>query len=84
MYRGVAIVKMEQIEGVNMEDRLVELEIRYMHQQRLVAELSDVVYQQQQSLQRIERDIAQIRDQLNLALPSLVRSSEEEEPPPHY
>jgi SlyX protein len=36
-----------------MEERLVDLEIRYTHLERLVQELNDVVFAQQQTIQRL-------------------------------
>ena len=63
-----------------MEERVTDLENRYTHQERLVQELLDTVYRQQQELDRLQRDVEQLR----LALPSLVERPEDEEPPPHY
>jgi len=67
-----------------MEERLVELETRYMHQEQIISDLSDIVYRQEQAIERLERDLRQLREEMNIALPSLTRSPEEEEPPPHY
>jgi SlyX protein len=67
-----------------MENRLTELELRSMHQERAVQELFDTVFAQQQAIDRLDRELAQIREQLNLVLPSLVEQPEDEEPPPHY
>jgi uncharacterized coiled-coil protein SlyX len=67
-----------------MEERLTELEIRSTHQKRAIQELFDTVFAQQQTIDRLERQMEQIREQLSLVLPSLVRPPEEEEPPPHY
>ena len=63
-----------------MEERVTDLENRYTHQERLVQELLDTVYRQQQELDRLQRDVEQLR----LALSSLVERPEDEEPPPHY
>ncbi len=67
-----------------MEERLTEMELRSMHQERAVQELFDTVYAQQQAIDRLERQVEQLREQLNLVLPSLVARPEDEEPPPHY
>jgi SlyX protein len=67
-----------------MYERLNDLESRYMHQERIIQELLDTVFRQQQELDRIGREVEQLRDQLCLALPSLVARPEDEEPPPHY
>jgi uncharacterized coiled-coil protein SlyX len=67
-----------------MEERLTELELRSMHQERALQELFDTVFTQQQAIDRLERELEQVREQLNFALPSLVGQPEDEEPPPHY
>ncbi len=67
-----------------MEERLTEMELRSMHHERAVQELFDTVYAQQQAIDRLERQVEQLREQLNLALPSLVARPEDDEPPPHY
>ena len=67
-----------------MEERLTELELRSMHQERSLQELFDTVFTQQQAIDRLERELVQVRQQLNLALPSLVGQPEDDEPPPHY
>ena len=67
-----------------IEERLTDLEIQLTHQQRLVAELNELVYGQQQVIDRLNRELYQIKEQLQLVLPSLVSSPEEESPPPHY
>ncbi len=67
-----------------MEERLVELETRYMHQEQVLSDLSDIVYRQEQSIERLERDLRLLREEMSNSLPSLTRSAEDEEPPPHY
>jgi uncharacterized coiled-coil protein SlyX len=67
-----------------MEERLTELELRSMHQERAIQELFDTVFAQQQAIDRLEREMEQAREQMNLVLPSLVEQPEDEEPPPHY
>ena len=67
-----------------MEERLTELENRYMQQERTIQELFDAVYRQQQLIDRLGREMEQVREQLEIALPSLVERPEDEEPPPHY
>jgi SlyX protein len=62
-----------------MEQRLADLEIRYTHQERLIDDLSKVIYEQQRAIEKLEK---RVRD-LELRL----RGQEEppaNEPPPHY
>ena len=67
-----------------MNERLTDLEIRFMHQERTIQELNEIVCRQELIIERLERDLRQIQEQLKQALPSLNRTEEEEEPPPHY
>lgn len=67
-----------------MEERLADLESRCMQQERTIQELLDAVYRQQQLIDRLGREMEQLREQLQIALPSLVERPEDEEPPPHY
>ncbi len=67
-----------------MEDRLNELEIRFTHQERTIEELNDIVSRQELLLERMERELLQLREQMKILLPSLSRGEDEEEPPPHY
>ena len=43
-----------------MEDRLVELEVRVAFQERLLAELDDVVRALRAQVERLEADLAQL------------------------
>lgn len=67
-----------------MDDRLTELEVQFTHQQRQVDELNDLVYRQQQVIAGLSAQLGQIKEQLQMVLPSLVKEPEEETPPPHY
>ncbi len=67
-----------------MDDRLTELEIQVTHQQRQVDELNELVYRQQQIIAGLSAQLGQIKEQLQMVLPSLVKEPEEETPPPHY
>jgi len=67
-----------------MEERLTELELRSMHHERTLQELFDTVFAQQKTIDRLEREMGQMREQVEQALPSLVERPEDEAPPPHY
>lgn len=62
------------------DDRLTELELRYMVQQDLLQKLSDVVLQQGRDLDRLRREVEMLRGRMNdgpAPLPA-------DEKPPHY
>jgi len=63
---------------------ITDLEIQLTHQQQQVEELNDLVYQQQQQITALTSELRQIKEQLQIVLPSLVKETEEETPPPHY
>ncbi|MBI1919969.1 MAG: SlyX family protein [Geobacter sp.] len=67
-----------------MEQRLTDIETHFMHLDRSVQELNDVVYRQQQTIDRLEKELREMREQFLVVAPSLVRAPEDEEPPPHY
>jgi SlyX protein len=65
-----------------MEERIAELELRYTEQQRMLQELSDVVYAQTRVVERLEFEVAALREKV-AAEPGLVDSTVDELPP-HY
>ena len=67
-----------------MEERIIELELRFMHQEHTIQELNDAVCRQEQVIERLEREMVMLREQLRLLAPSASLDASEEEPPPHY
>lgn len=67
-----------------MEERITELEIRSMLQERTIQELNDTVYRQELVLAQLEQDLRIIKEQMQTIMPSLVVLPKDEEPPPHY
>ncbi|MGB9080305.1 MAG: SlyX family protein [Desulfuromonadaceae bacterium] len=67
-----------------MEDRINELEMRYMQQEHTILELNEIVCRQELSLEQLRRDITTLKEQLMAMSPSVSRDSGQEEPPPHY
>ena len=59
-----------------MESRLVDLETRYTHLERQVADLSQVVFEQQKTIEVLRRQLAELRDRGADGTPN--------DPPPHY
>jgi len=64
-----------------MEDRIVELEIRFTEQQQLLQELSDVVYAQQRAIDALTLELQRLREKI--PEPGLVDAAVQEKPP-HY
>jgi uncharacterized coiled-coil protein SlyX len=62
-----------------MEARLTTLEIRYTHLERQVEELNRLLFAQQKTIDRLTREIANLR-----AGAAGVEGGPHSEPPPHY
>ena len=67
-----------------MEERLTDLEIHVAHLESTVQELNEVIFHQQQTIDRLEGDLRRLREQLFEIAPSPLKRPEDEEPPPHY
>lgn len=67
-----------------MSDPITDIEIHLTHQQQQLEELNNLMYRQQQQIDALTSELRQIKEQLQIALPSLVRETGEEAPPPHY
>ncbi|MBT1073183.1 SlyX family protein [Pelotalea chapellei] len=70
--------------GENLEERVTELELRFMHQERSIQELNEAVYRQEQIIARLERGIGLLNEQFSTLAPPVTGESVEEERPPHY
>ncbi|MFA7062346.1 MAG: SlyX family protein [Pedobacter sp.] len=70
--------------GDTMEDRITELEVRFMHQEHTIQELNETVWRQELIIARLEQGLSLINEQLRTLDPSAARDPDEEERPPHY
>ena len=62
--------------------RLTTIEERYAHLEKLVTELSEVVYKQQQEIDTLRHVVASLKDKVG-GDPGIVDPSQQERPP-HY
>ncbi|MBK5274094.1 MAG: SlyX family protein [Desulfuromonadales bacterium] len=67
-----------------MEERITDLELRFMHQEKTISDLNDTVCRQELAIVRLVREMSRMQEQLLTMAPSINRSADEEEPPPHY
>jgi uncharacterized coiled-coil protein SlyX len=67
-----------------MEERINELELRFMHQEKTINDLNETVCRQELAIARLERELGRMREQFLVLSPSINRTPDEEEPPPHY
>ncbi|HEX3902247.1 MAG TPA: SlyX family protein [Polyangia bacterium] len=62
-----------------MESRLVDLEVRYTHLERQVADLSEVVFAQQRAIDGLLRELTSTKSEL-----AQLSEPVANEKPPHY
>jgi SlyX protein len=67
-----------------MEERITELELRFMQQENTIQELSDTVYRQEQAIVRLERDLGILAQQLRTVASTNTGEVDVDERPPHY
>lgn len=67
-----------------MEQRINELEMRYMQQEATIQELNEIVCRQELVLGQLQRDFATLKEQFLVMSPSVSRDPDQDEPPPHY
>lgn len=67
-----------------MEERITELELRFMQQERIIQELNETVFRQEQAISRLERQFRLLGEQLRSFAPSSILAQDDDERPPHY
>ncbi len=67
-----------------MQDRLTELEIKFMEQEQTLEALSEQVYLQQKEIFKLTQYIQILSERLKTLAVSPIASQAEETPPPHY
>ncbi|HMT94754.1 SlyX family protein [uncultured Thiothrix sp.] len=67
-----------------MQDRLTELEIKFMEQEQTLEALSEQVYLQQKEIFKLTQHIQILSERLKTLAVSPLASQAEETPPPHY
>jgi SlyX protein len=64
-------------------DRLANLEVQFTYQDQLLTTLNQLVYEQQKTITRLEKELGQLREQV-VMLSDHPQGSGPEPPPPHY
>ena len=67
-----------------LEEKLIDLEIRFAHQQDHIDQLDDVIYRQQQTIDKLEQKIEILEKRIKTFAESNILKPEEDSPPPHY
>ena len=68
----------------NLQEKLVDLEIRITHQEDHIQSLDKIIYEQDQLLSALTNKIKQMDTKLQGMGEENILSSEEDTPPPHY
>lgn len=66
-----------------MQERIDELELRYMHQEKTLQELNEIVSRQELAIDFLKREINALKEQTLLMEPSRMTDADQEKPP-HY
>jgi SlyX protein len=69
---------------MDLENRIIELETKISYQDHTIQELNEVVIQQQQQIDQLEKNVNKLSAHLKAQNPSDLARPEEEAPPPHY
>ena len=70
--------------SAELDDKLVDMEIRFAHQQDHIEQLDQVIYRQQQTIDKLEQRVEQLEKRLKTVTDSNILKPEEDSPPPHY
>lgn len=65
---------------MNLDERVIDLQIRYTHQQDTIQQLSDMVAQQGRALEALRAEVEVLKRQLDGSKPT----PPADERPPHY
>lgn len=68
----------------SLEDRLIALESRLAHHERMADEMSDVLATQQRTIDLLTAHIYRLRDRVKDVEMGADRSPQDDKPPPHY
>jgi SlyX protein len=67
-----------------MQERLTEIEIKIAHMEQSLGELSDVLYQQQSLIDRLELRFNELRQRMAATAEAPENTDPSDEKPPHY
>jgi SlyX protein len=71
-------------ESGDVEDRLIELEARMAHYERMLEDMSGVIARQDQSIDRLASRLKRLQERVRDLASGDQASPSDERPPPHY
>lgn len=67
-----------------LEQRIIDLEARLAHHERMAEDLSDVLVEQQRIIERMALQLRQLTERQSDLEAGWTRSPQDDKPPPHY
>ena len=67
-----------------MQDRIINLEIKFSHQEDFIQQLNDVVVAQQLTIGRMEKEILDLQRAIHSGHGVQISKNQQDEKPPHY
>lgn len=67
-----------------LDQRVTELEIRLAHHERMAEEMSQVLFEQSRTIDRLTLQVRHMRERLADVEAGGGRSPQDDKPPPHY
>jgi len=68
----------------DMQQRLIALETRLTHHERMAEELSDVLAEQQRTIDLLTAQLRRLNDRMREMAAGWSSSPQDDRPPPHY
>ena len=68
----------------DIEEKLIDLEIRLTHQEDHILSLDKIIYEQDQLLTALLEKVKQMDEKIKVSGENNILSADEETPPPHY
>lgn len=67
-----------------LEERIINLEIRYSHQEEFIHQLNEIVVAHQKTIERLEKEVLDLKRSLNAEGGVSGNRSLKDDVPPHY
>jgi SlyX protein len=67
-----------------VERRLIDLETRLAHHERMAEELSAVVFEQGRAIDLLTAQVRRLKERIGMLEAGSERSPQDDRPPPHY
>lgn len=66
------------------EERMINLEIRYSHQEEFLSQLNKIVTDQQKTIERLQKEVLDLKGSMNLTNSVDAHRTLKDDKPPHY